>query len=79
MDVLYRHCNAKHFTADKVFNKGNSFNDCCGHGTVKLEAIPGFPDNLRLLFENNHQKVKHFLNVFEIIIVHFRLHRLMPM
>ena len=47
MDVLCSHCNAKHFTAEKVFNKGNSFNDCCGHGTVKLEAIPDFPDNLR--------------------------------
>ena len=43
-----------------MFNKGNSFNDCCGHGTVKLEAIPDFPDNLRSLFENNHQKSKAF-------------------
>ena len=60
MDVLCSHCNAKHFTAEKVFNKGNSFNDYSGHGTVKLEAIPDFPDNLRSLFENNHQKSKVF-------------------
>ena len=79
MDVLYSHCNAKYFTAEKVCNKGNSFNDCCGHGTVKLEAIPDFPDNLRSLFENNHQKVMHVSNIFEIIIVHFRLHLVMPM
>ena len=64
MDVLCRHCNAKHFTVEKVFNKGNSFNDCCGYGTVKLEAITDFPDNLRSLFENNHQKSKVF---FEFI------------
>ena len=60
MDVLCSHCNAKHFTAEKVFNKGNSFNDCYGHGTVKLEAIPDFSDNLRSLFENIHQKSKVF-------------------
>ena len=62
MDVLCSHCNAKHFAAEKVSNKGNSFNDCCSHGTVKLEAIPEFPDNLRSLFENNTatQKKKIF-------------------
>ena len=60
MDVLCSHCNAKHFTAEKVINKGNPFNDCCGHGTVKIEVIPDFPDNLRSLFENNHQKSKAF-------------------
>ena len=60
MDVLCSHCNAKHFTAGKVFNKGNSFNDCCGHGTIKLEAISDFLDNLRSLFENNPQKSKAF-------------------
>ena len=55
IDVLCSHCNAKHFTAEKVFNKGNLF-----HETVKLEAIPDFPDNLRSLFENSHQKSKAF-------------------
>ena len=44
----------------RKFNKGNSFNDCCGHETDELEAIPYFPDNLRSLFENNHQKSKAF-------------------
>ena len=64
MDVLCSHCNAKHFSAEKVFNKGfsNSFNECCGHGTVKLEAIPDFPDNLCSLFEYNHQKSKASFN-----------------
>ena len=60
MDLLCSHYNAKHCTAEKVFNKGNSFNDCCGHRTVELEAILDFSDNLRLLFENNHQKSKAF-------------------
>ena len=60
MDILCSHCNAKHFTAEKVFNKGNSFHDFCGHETVKLEATPDFPDNLRSLFENNHQNSKAF-------------------
>ena len=40
----------------RKFNTGNSFHDCCVHGTVKLEVIPDFLDNLRSLFENNHQK-----------------------
>ena len=44
MNVLCSHSNTKHFTAEKVFNKGNSFNDCCGNGTVELEEIPDFPD-----------------------------------
>jgi len=28
MDVFYIHCNAKHFAAEKISNKGNSFHDC---------------------------------------------------
>ena len=60
MDVLCSHCIAKYFTEEKVFNKCNSFNECCGHSSLKLEAIPDFPDNLRSLFENNHQKSKAF-------------------
>ena len=58
--------NAKHFTAEKVFKKGNSFNNCCSHGTVKLKAIPDFPDNLNYSFNFVYylkiiiKKVKHF-------------------
>ena len=77
MDVLCSYCNAKHFAAEKVFNEGNSFNECCGHGTVKLEAIPDFPDNYVHYSKIIINKVKHFLNVFGITIVHFRLHPLM--
>ena len=62
-----------------MLNKGNTFNDCYGHRTVKYKAIPDYQDNLRSLFENNHKRVTHFFNVFEIIIVHFCLHLLMPM
>ena len=36
MNVLCCHCGAKHFEDEKVHNKGNSFNDCCSHGAVKL-------------------------------------------
>ena len=60
MDVLCSHFNAKHFIVEKVFNKDNSFHKCCGHRTVKLEANPDFPDNLRSLFYNNPQKSEVF-------------------
>lgn len=36
MDVTCIHCNAKHFAAEKISNKGNSFHDCCNHGEVFL-------------------------------------------
>ena len=72
MNVLCKHCNTIHFTAEKVFNKGNSCNDCCGHGSVELESIRDFPAELRLLFENHH--VKGRVHVFGITIVRFRLH-----
>ena len=54
MNVLCKHCNAKHFVAEMIANKDNSFNDCCGHESVELESIPEFPVELRLLFENYH-------------------------
>ena len=60
IDVLCKHCNAKHFTAEKVLNKVNSFNDCCGHGSIQLEPIPDFPHDLLSLLENNHLKSKPF-------------------
>ena len=56
MNIFCKHCNAKHFASEKVFNTGNLFNDCCGHGTVELESIPDFPAELRLLFENHDEK-----------------------
>ena len=60
IDVLCKHCHAKHFTAEKVLNKVNSFNDCCGHGSIQLEPIPDFPQDLLSLLENNHLKSKPF-------------------
>ncbi|KYN28107.1 hypothetical protein ALC57_02481 [Trachymyrmex cornetzi] len=50
MDVTCIHCNAKHFTAEKISNKGNSFHDCCNHGAVYLESLQ-FPQFLRSLFD----------------------------
>ena len=47
MNVLCKHCNAKHYAAEKGFNKGNSFNDCCKHGSIELESIPDFLAELR--------------------------------
>lgn len=32
MNVSCIHCNAKHFAAEKIVNKGISFHDCCNHG-----------------------------------------------
>ena len=60
MNVLCKHCNAKYFAAEKGFNKGNSFNDCCRHGSVELESIPDCPAELRLLFENHDVKSRAF-------------------
>ena len=48
--VLCVHCRAKHFPAEKVSNKGNSFNDCCSHGKVILETLPEPPLILKQLF-----------------------------
>ena len=39
MDVHCIHCNAKHFAAEKVSNRGNSFHDCCNHGTIYFELL----------------------------------------
>ena len=33
MNVLCRHCNAKHFQSEKI-NTEDSFNDCGGHGSA---------------------------------------------
>ena len=52
MSLECDHCKAKHFVAEKLVNKGNSFNDCCNHGKVQLKSIP-MVNKLRLLFENN--------------------------
>ncbi|KYM96549.1 ATP-dependent DNA helicase PIF1 [Cyphomyrmex costatus] len=60
MDVLCIHCNAKHFAAEKISNKGNSFHDCCNHGAVYLESLPQSPQFLRCLFNNNHAKSNNF-------------------
>jgi len=61
MNVECQYCKAKHFQAEKVHNKGNSFNDCCSHGKVMLEPLPPLPDKLQQLFSGNHQKSKEFL------------------
>ncbi|XP_034934873.1 uncharacterized protein [Chelonus insularis] len=60
MDVLCRHCNAKHFSQEKVFAKGNSFNDCCNHGKVSFQRPPSIPDKLRMLFDYTDPNSKNF-------------------
>ncbi|XP_044597177.1 uncharacterized protein LOC123273764 [Cotesia glomerata] len=60
MNVLCMHCTAKHFKNEMVANKGNSFNDCCHHGEVKLDPLPDFPIILKSLFESTHEKSKNF-------------------
>ena len=59
MNVLCGHCNAKHFQSEKV-NRGDSFNDCCGHGSVELPNIQDFPNDLQSLLENTHIKSRIF-------------------
>jgi len=60
MDVFCIYCHAKHFTAEKIFNKGNSFHDCCNHGAIYLESLPQLPQFLRSIFEGNHAKSDNF-------------------
>ncbi|XP_058810469.1 uncharacterized protein LOC131675487 [Phymastichus coffea] len=62
MDVLCQHCKAKHFNDEKVSNKGLSFNDCCGHGTIKLDPLPNFPPELKNLFDGEHNKSSRFFD-----------------
>ena len=54
MNILCMHCNAKHFLSEKISNKGLSFSDCCSHGSVKLEPMPIFPQDLFDLFNGSH-------------------------
>jgi len=60
MDVSCTHCNAKHFAAEKISNKGNSFHDCCNHGAIYLEPLPQLPQFLRNLFDDSHIKSNNF-------------------
>jgi len=60
MDVYCVHCNAKHFAAEKISNKGNSFHDCCNHGTVYLQPLPEHPQFLHSLFAGTHVKSNNF-------------------
>ncbi|KYN14600.1 ATP-dependent DNA helicase PIF1 [Trachymyrmex cornetzi] len=60
MDVSCIHCNAKHFAAEKISNKGNSFHDCCNHGAVHLESLSQPPQFLRNLFDSSHAKCNNF-------------------
>lgn len=71
MNVKCIHCDALHFKSEKVSNKGLSFNDCCSHGTVKLEPTPIFPNELLNLFNGAHEKsndffkhIRHYNNLF---------------
>jgi len=62
MNIFCEHCSAKHFKSEKVANKGNSFNDCCNHGSVRLNSLPQPPDELYELFVGTHSKSDHFFN-----------------
>ncbi|XP_051153690.1 uncharacterized protein LOC127276975 [Leptopilina boulardi] len=60
MDVLCEHCEARHFAAERVSRKKNSFNDCCSHGEVVLEPLPEPPTILNELFNGTHEESRHF-------------------
>ena len=60
MNVLCCHCGAAHFSDEKVSNKGLSFNDCCGHGTVILDEPLNFPEPLKSMFKGTHEKSANF-------------------
>jgi len=73
MNVSCVHCNVKHFAAEKISNKGNSFHDCCNHGKVYLQPLPEFPHFLKSLYEENHEKSNQFFNYIRT----YNLHHLM--
>jgi hypothetical protein len=60
MEVSCIHCHAKHFTVEKISNKGNSFHDCCNHGAIYLESLPQLPQFLCNLFDGTHVKSSNF-------------------
>lgn len=62
MNVYCEHCGAKHFKPETIANKKNSINDCCSHGSVKLDLLPQPPYELYELFTGNHPKSNHFYN-----------------
>ncbi|KAF7845680.1 hypothetical protein BT93_L1265 [Corymbia citriodora subsp. variegata] len=63
MDIKCIHCGEKHFADEKVAHKiENSFNDCCGHGAVKLDDLPEFPETLKSYFEGYHEKSTAFFD-----------------
>ena len=66
LNIKCIHCDALHFTAEKVANCGNSFNDCCSHGKVSLEDLPDPPKYLRSLFDQTHPMTKHFFDNIRI-------------
>lgn len=60
MDVMCSHCHAKHFKAEEVANKKNSFSTCCSHGEVALDSLPDPPILLKQLFDRSHELSSHF-------------------
>lgn len=53
VDVYCIYCNAKHFAAEKVSNRGYSFHDCYNHGAVCVQPLPEFPQFIRNLFDGS--------------------------
>ncbi|XP_058808421.1 uncharacterized protein LOC131674008 [Phymastichus coffea] len=51
-----QHCHALHFKDEMVSGKGLSFNDCCGHGSVFLDPLLEFPEELKLLLKGEHRQ-----------------------
>ncbi|XP_058810651.1 uncharacterized protein LOC131675629 [Phymastichus coffea] len=90
MNILCKHCQAKHFKNEKVSNKESSFNDCCDHGTVKLDPFPDFPLELLTLFNGEYDKSSSFFDdirnynsslsfaSFNVNLVHFQMRRSAP-
>ena len=60
MNILCCHCGAAHISDVKVSNKGLSFNECCGHGSVILDETQSFPEPLKSMFKGTHEKSANF-------------------
>ncbi|KAJ7722552.1 hypothetical protein DFH07DRAFT_683519, partial [Mycena maculata] len=63
MDVVCTHCQAFHWTAEKVVSSGEDapkFGSCCNHGKVVLEALTEPPAPLQQLFIGTDPQSKEF-------------------
>lgn len=63
MCAACKFCGAKHFDAERVRSKRDSFNDCCRHGEVFMESLPEPPPLIKDLFRGVGRGGNHFFDM----------------